>query len=258
VFAHVPMILGTDGKKLSKRHGATAVGDYQDQGILAAAMRNFLALLGWSPGGDREILSDAEMVELFSLEGIQSKAAVFDTAKLEWMNGQYLSALPAEELLPAVQRELRRLGVDPAGRDLAPLIEAVKSRSRTVLQMAERIAVRLDPSRAVLDDKGEALIRKMGDAYAANLALATAALDHLAPGDWTAEPILTALKTVADEHRLKLGDVMQPVRVALTGSTVSEPANELLAAMDRATVIAALRRAGARAGRREGPPDTAA
>ncbi len=88
------MILGTDGKKLSKRHGATAVGDYQDQGILAPAMRNFLALLGWSPGGDREIVPEEEMIALFTLEGIQKKAAVFDTTKLEWMNGQYLSALP--------------------------------------------------------------------------------------------------------------------------------------------------------------------
>ena len=131
VFAHVPMILGTDGRKLSKRHGATAVGDYQDQGIFPAAMRNFLALLGWSPGGDREIIPEQEMIELFSLESIQSKPAVFDPAKLEWMNGQYLSATAATELVPAVERELGRLGVDPRGRDLVPLIDAAKARSRT-------------------------------------------------------------------------------------------------------------------------------
>ena len=111
VFAHVPMILGDDGKKLSKRHGATAVGDYQDKGILPAAMRNFLALLGWSPGGDREILPEAEMIAAFSLEGIQKKPAVFDTAKLEWMNGQYLSQLSADELLAPTERELARMGV---------------------------------------------------------------------------------------------------------------------------------------------------
>ncbi len=91
VFAHVPMILGTDGKKLSKRHGATAVGDYQEHGILPEAMRNFLALLGWSPGDDREILTEREMIDAFSLEAIQKKPAIFDTTKLEWMNGQYLS-----------------------------------------------------------------------------------------------------------------------------------------------------------------------
>src|SRR5512138_1128891 len=118
VFAHVPMILGTDGKKLSKRHGATAVGDYQNQGILPAAMRNFLALLGWSPGGDREILPEDEMVALFTLAGIQKKAAVFDTAKLEWMNGEYLSALPAAELIPVVRRELDQMGVPVGDRDL--------------------------------------------------------------------------------------------------------------------------------------------
>src|SRR4026207_713370 len=99
IFGHVPMIHGPDGKKLSKRHGATAVGDYQHLGILPEAMRNFLALLGWSPGGDREIMPEAEMIQLFSLDGIQKKPAVFDPPKLEWMNGQYLSALPADELL---------------------------------------------------------------------------------------------------------------------------------------------------------------
>ena len=98
VFGHVPMINGPDGKKLSKRHGATAVGDYQHLGILPAAMRNFLALLGWSPGGDREIMTMDEMVQLFSFEGIQKKSAIFDMTKLEWMNGQYLSKTPAEEL----------------------------------------------------------------------------------------------------------------------------------------------------------------
>jgi glutamyl-tRNA synthetase len=241
VFAHVPMILGTDGKKLSKRHGATAVGDYQNQGIFPAAMRNFLALLGWSPGGDREILPEAEIIELFTLAGIQKKAAVFDTAKLEWMNGQYLSVLPAAELLPAVRRELGRMGVDPAGRDLGPLIDAVKTRSRTILDVAERVAVRLDPSRAPLEAKSEALIRKMGPAFAVNLRRVALALDALGPEEWNADRILEALKLAAKTHALKLGDAMQPVRVALTGSTVSEPVNELLAVVDRTTALRRLR-----------------
>ncbi len=241
VFAHVPMILGTDGKKLSKRHGATAVGDYQDQGIFPAAMRNFLALLGWSPGGDREILPEPEMIELFTLEGIQKKAAVFDTTKLEWMNGQYLSALPAMELLPAVRRELERMGVDAGGRDLVPLIDAVKTRSRTMLHVAEQVAVRLDPSRAPLDPKGEALIRKMGPAFAANLLRAADALEQVGPAEWNAARALEVLKQTAEAHGLKLGDAMQPVRVALTGSTVSEPVNELLAVVDRATALRRLR-----------------
>src|SRR5690606_31810565 len=156
VFAHVPMILGADGKKLSKRHGATAVGEYQDQGIFPAAMRNFLALLGWSPGDDREIMAESELIEAFSLEGIQRKPAVFDTAKLEWMNGQYLSATPAAELLAPVERQLGRLGIRADGRPLPPLIDAVKTRSRTITQLADQVAVRLGGP-GERDPKAEAL-----------------------------------------------------------------------------------------------------
>jgi glutamyl-tRNA synthetase len=241
VFAHVPMILGTDGKKLSKRHGATAVGDYQERGILPAAMRNFLALLGWSPGGDREIIAEDEMIALFSLEGIQKKAAVFDPTKLEWMNGQYLSALPAEELLAPVRRQLERAGIRDEDRDLRPLIDSVKARSRTILHVAEQVAVRLDPSRAKLDPKGEALIRKMGPGFSTNLERAAAALERLRPEDWKPEPLLDGLKAEAEAHGLKLGDALQPVRVALTGSTVSEPVNELLAVVGRDRALARIR-----------------
>jgi glutamyl-tRNA synthetase len=248
VFAHVPMILGNDGKKLSKRHGATAVGDYQDQGILPAAMRNFLALLGWSPGGDREIVPEEEMIKLFTLEGIQKKAAVFDTTKLEWMNGQYLSALPAEELLAPVRRELDRMGVTWNGRDLTPLVDAVKARSRTILHVAQQVAVRLEPARAELDPKGEALIRKLGPAFSTNLLLATEALRELPGTDWKPESILERLKTMAATHGLKLGDALQPIRVALTGSTVSEPVNELLAVVGSDRSIGRMRDVAARWG----------
>jgi glutamyl-tRNA synthetase len=242
VFAHVPMILGMDGKKLSKRHGATAVGDYQEQGILPAAMRNFLALLGWSPGGDREIIPESEMIALFTLEGIQKKAAVFDTTKLEWMNGQYLSALPASELLDPVVRRLGQIGVSADGADLRPIIDSVKVRSRTVLHVADQVAVRLDPSRAQLDAKGEALVKKMGPAFAANLQAAAATLATIGPDEWTADKLLTLLKAMAEERGLKLGDALQPIRVALTGSTVSEPVNELLAVVGQTRSLANLRR----------------
>jgi glutamyl-tRNA synthetase len=246
IFAHVPMILGNDGKKLSKRHGATAVGDYQDQGILPAAMRNFLALLGWSPGGDREIVPEDEMVALFTLDGIQKKAAVFDTTKLEWMNGQYLSALPAAELLGPVQRRLGQMGVGYDGADLVPIIDSVKARSRTILNVAEQVAVRLDPTRAQLDAKGESLIRKMGSAFAANLRLAIETLEPITAGGWSADAMLASLKTMAESRGLKLGDALQPIRVALTGSTVSEPVNELLAVVGRERSLAALDRAAQR------------
>jgi glutamyl-tRNA synthetase len=124
-FAHVPMILGADGKKLSKRHGATAVGDYRNLGILPLAMRNFLAL---SVGRRRRPRDPARGGDdqLFSLEGIQKKPAVFDLTKLEWMNGEYLSLVPVEDLLGPVKHHLEEMGVKGDGQRLSALIDAVK------------------------------------------------------------------------------------------------------------------------------------
>jgi glutamyl-tRNA synthetase len=234
IFAHVPMILGSDGKKLSKRHGATAVGDYQEQGILPLAMRNFLALLGWSPGGDREILPEAEMIQLFSLEGIQKKAAVFDVTKLEWMNGQYLSILPVEDLVAPVRRHLDGMGVRPDDRDLRPLINAVKARSRTLLDVANQVAVRMRDSFEQPDTKALQFITKLGtETFRRNLHSAHQALIAIQPSEWTASSTLARLHEVAERENTKLGDVMQPVRIAITGSTVSEPVNELLEVVGR-------------------------
>jgi glutamyl-tRNA synthetase len=139
------------------------------------------------------------------------------------------------------------MGVEWGGRDLRPLIDSVKARSRTILQVADRVAVRLDPSRSALDDKGEALIRKMGPAFAANLERAVEALEPLRDGTWTAEHLLACLKTVAETNGLKLGDAMQPIRVALTGSTVSEPVNELLEVVGRERSLARMREVAERA-----------
>ena len=233
VFAHVPMILGPDGKKLSKRKFAAAVGDYQDQGILPAAMRNFLALLGWSPGGNEEIIAESEMIARFALDHVQKKAAVFDVTKLEWLNGQYLSALPASELLEPVRHQLALLQVATA-RDLLPLIDAVKTRSRTMTDIAGQIAVRLDAGCIVRDEKGVQLAANLGERFAGNLALAHDALGGIAEGDWNATSIEVALRAVAGATSAKLGDIMQPIRVALTGGTVSEPVPQLLAVVGRA------------------------
>jgi glutamyl-tRNA synthetase len=233
VFAHVPMILGSDGKKLSKRHGATAVGDYQHQGILPAAMRNFLALLGWSPGNDDEILSLEELIQRFTLEGLQARPAVFDTTKLEWMNGQYLSMLPGSELEAPVRGCLRDMGVDPGATDLAAMIGVVKARARTVTMIAEMIAVRLPGASVIRDAKGQALADKLGDRFGTALSLAAAALGDVAPAGWNPASLETTLKELAEREGLKLGDLMQLIRVALTGGTVSEPVHELLAVVGR-------------------------
>jgi len=224
-FGHVPMINGPDGKKLSKRHGATAVGDYQHLGILPAAMRNFLALLGWSPGGDREIMTQQEMIELFSLEGIQSKAAIFDTTKLEWMNGQYLSATSAEELYPLVQPQLERLGLNGNRDAVFKAIGAVKTRSRTTLDVARQVAVRLDPKFVEFDEKAKKEVAKDPLGYRAAL---EASVGVLRGADWSPEDLEKTLRALAEQRGVAAGKVFQPIRIALTGGTVSEPVNQLL------------------------------
>lgn len=234
VFAHLPMILGADGKKLSKRHGATAVGDYQDLGIIPAAMRNFLALLGWAPGNDEEIIAEAEMIRRFALEDIQRKAAVFDTTKLEWMNGQYLSALPVDELRQPVLRQLHLMGIDQVpARELDRLIDAVKTRSRTVIQLAEQVRTRLPGAKVERDAKGEAFALKLGGRFDSNIALVRSALESLTDENWNAGRLEDLFRQLSAQHEIKLGDLMQPIRIVLTGSTVSEPVNELLVAIGR-------------------------
>ena len=235
IFGHVPMIHGPDGKKLSKRHGATAVGDYQHLGILPEAMRNFLALLGWSPGGDREILSKEELRELFSLEGILKKPAVFDTTKLEWMNGQYLSAKPAEELYALVHPELAKLGLNGSKKDdVLRAITAVKIRSRTTLDVAHQVAVRLDGKFVTLDEKAQKEIAKDPTGYHAALAASVVALKN---AEWTPAGLERVLRSLAEERNVAAGKIFQPIRIALTGGTVSEPVNELLSVVGKEAAV---------------------
>jgi len=236
IFGHVPMIHGPDGKKLSKRHGATAVGDYQHLGILPEAMRNFLALLGWSPGGDREIMSKEDLRNLFSLEGILKKPSVFDTTKLEWMNGQYLSAKSADELYPLVQPELAKLGLDGNKTAILSAVTAVKTRSRTILDVARQVAVRMDERFVTLDEKAQKEIAKDPHGYRSALAASVVALKN---AEWSQEGLEQALRDLAEERGVAAGKVFQPIRIALTGGTVSEPVNELLLVVGKE---AALRR----------------
>ena len=225
VFGHVPMIHGPDGKKLSKRHGATAVGDYQHMGILPAAMRNFLALLGWSPGGDREIMTMEEMIQLFSFDGIQKKSAIFDMTKLEWMNGQYLSLAPADALYPLVTPQLAQLGLNGKQDAVLKAIAAVKTRSRTTLDVARQVAARLDAKFVELDEKAKQEIAKEPAGYQASL---QASLEVLRGADWKPEALEAVLRDLAGKQGVAAGKIFQPIRIALTGGTVSEPVNELL------------------------------
>jgi glutamyl-tRNA synthetase len=232
VFGHVPMVNGMDGKKLSKRHGATAVGDYQER-FLPEAMINFLALIGWSPGGDRELFFDVnELIDAFSMDGLQGKAAVFDEKKLEWMNAEHLKHMGAAGVLGRLHDpELAALPNAEA------LVGAVLARSKTIadVRVHARSRAGLDP--ITRDEKAEAFVAKDPDGYRKGLALAAEGLRGAA--DWSAAGLEAFLRTLAESNGMKAGQVMQPIRIALTGSTVSEPVNELLhvigkdAALDR-------------------------
>ncbi len=223
-FAHVPMIHGLDGKKLSKRHGATAVADYQKEGILPSAMVNFLALLGWSPGGDREVMTLAEMVELFSSDGLQKKAAIFDPKKLEWMNGQHLSLLTAAVLEPKVTPELISAGLvtseelDRRHDWYMALIDLLKVRARTVHDIV-RQAASYFPGPIEYDDGAVAKQWKDREATADLLAAVRDRLGALP--QWEAQAMEEALRRLAEERSVAAGKIFQPLRLALTGASVS-------------------------------------
>ena len=238
VFGHVPMILGTDGKKLSKRHGATAVADYEHEGILPQAMANFLALLGWSAGGDRELFFDLnEMVDAFALAGIQKKAAVFDPQKLEWMNAEHMRHLGAGRLAALLTGKLDGLAPERA----EPLVSAVLPRSRTTLDVVRQVLVRAGLNPVEPDEKARAYVARDEPGYRQALRLTADALAAI--GDWSATALEAELRRLAEANGMKAGAVMQPIRIALTGSTVSEPVNELLAVIGRDGALERLTRA---------------
>ena len=231
VFAHLPMIHGMDGKKLSKRHGATAVGDYQHQGLLPQAMLNFLALLGWSPGGDREIMTTEEMISLFSPDGLQRKAAIFDPKKLEWMNGQHLSMMPLDELEPRVTPSMIRAGLT-TDEDIASrrdwylsLLDLLRVRARTIDDIVRQAgpyflaSIEYDP---------EAVGKNWKDRAVAATILRSAAATLEGIHDWRPETLETALRGLAENMGIAAGKVFQPLRVALTGLAVSPGIFEVL------------------------------
>jgi glutamyl-tRNA synthetase len=247
-FAHFPMIHGLDGKKLSKRHGATAVGDYQHLGILPQAMNNFLVLLGWSPGGDREVMTMDEMVQLFSEKGLLKKAAVFDTKKLEWMNGQHLSRLSGEALAPLVVPTFVRAGLlreaDPIAATpwFFALLDFVKERCRTLDDLARlarpyftSLPFSIEPALV------ESHLRKDAGATRTLLADAAAALEPLAA--WDPAAMEPALRAIAERHGVAAGKVFQPMRIALTASTVSPGIFDVLVQLGREVSLERLRQA---------------
>ena len=235
VFGHVPMILGMDGKKLSKRHGATAVADYQHEGILPQAMVNFLALLGWSPGNDRELFFALdEMVEAFTFEGVQKKAAVFDLKKLTWMNGEHLRHVGTARVAQLIAPDIA--GLDPVRAEAT--ITSVLPRSWTTLDVVRQVRIRAGLDPATPDEKAAAAIAKDPEGFQAALRMVVDSLRGTA--DWSVAGLDAQLRQLAEAKGLKPGAVMQPVRIVLTGATVSEAVNELLVLIGKDEALARL------------------
>jgi glutamyl-tRNA synthetase len=235
-FAHLPMIHGTDGKKLSKRHGATAVGDYRHEGILPGAMANFLALLGWSPGGDREIMTLDEMISLFSLEGLLRKAAIFDPRKLEWMNGQHLSLVPLQEIEPSVTDAIVEAGLATRAEldarrawyfDLVALLRVRARRIGDIVRQARPYFaddIGYDPDAVANQWKDRDATRDI-------LAATFARLEKLET--WDAVALESQLRALSIELGIAAGKIFQPMRVALTGLAVSPGIFEVLIMLGR-------------------------
>ena len=219
-FSHISMILGQDKSRLSKRHGATSALAYRDMGYLPDAMINYLARLGWSHG-DQEIFSRDELIKYFSFDSVNTSAAIFDADKLSWVNEQYIQSTPPEELAQHLEPHLVKTGILSGDHGLSPqeiakVIPCLNQRAKTLVEMAEKSAfffkkeVEFDEKarNKFLTEDARPLLEKVIAGFST--------LD-----DFSAENIETLFKKIVEEEGMKLGKLAQPVRVALTGTTVS-------------------------------------
>jgi glutamyl-tRNA synthetase len=235
VYAHVPMILGPDGAKLSKRHGAVSVLQYQEEGYLPDALLNYLVRLGWSHG-DQEIFSREEMIAAFDIRDVNKAASAFNPEKLLWLNQQHLMRAQPKDIVPHLRWHLARLGIYSQDEPLLEgIVLAQRERARTLKEMAEN-------SRFFFGD--EVVI----DAKAADKHLTAEARSLLGElrarfagiETWAAPAVHAVLEGLAAEKSLGLGKVAQPLRVAVTGGTVSPPIDVTLALLGQARTLARL------------------
>jgi glutamyl-tRNA synthetase len=230
-YAHVPNVFGTDGKKLSKRHGAVSVEEFRAEGYLASALMNYLALLGWSYDDKTTVMSRDELVERFSLDRVGSSPATFDYAKLDWLNGVYLRGLPPDAYADALVAYLREQGFEGDEQTIrasAPLVQEKISRLAEYPAFAGFFFRRVEPPSELLDDAGSVL------------AEARETLARVEP--FTAERIESALRGLAERLELKPREAFGPIRAAVTGSRVSPGLFESLELLGREESLARLSR----------------
>jgi glutamyl-tRNA synthetase len=238
VFAHVPLILGPDKTRLSKRHGATSVIAYKDMGIVPEAFRNFLALLGWSPGPahkDREIFSSDDLIQFFTLDGISKSNAVFDNDKLAWFNTEYIRAYDSAKLLPLTETEWQAAGFEPSRShgEILAAIELLKPRARSLKDFA-------GPFRAYFSDDFEydpaAVTKFLADPSLPSL-LQELATRYAAVPDFTEASAEEILRAFAAEKNIKAGALINGSRVALTGQAVAPSLFAVMTALGKDRVV---------------------
>ena len=237
-FAHIPMTLGEDGSKLSKRHGAMDIREYREQGYTPAALLNFMARLGWSHG-DQEEFSINELISLFDIKDISKSASTFSAEKLTWLNHQHITKSNEEELIALLLYQMKSLGINPdSGPDLREIIAAYKERSETLLEMARS-------SSYCFEDFDEI------DEKAAKKHLRPVILDPLTDAynrfenikDWTLKNIDTAINETVDKFKINMGKLGQPIRVAITGSSMSPSINITIKLIGKDRVLKRLEKA---------------
>ena len=238
VFAHVPMILGPDGTKLSKRHGAVSVLQYRQEGYLPEALLNYLVRLGWSHG-DQEIFSIEEMIRLFEIGAVNKSASSFNPEKLLWLNQHYIKEAPAARLAVELQWQLERLGIDTSqGPPLDAVAEAYRERARTLHEMAQASIFFFQEFEAYHEKAARQHLGEIAAEPLRRLRDGLAALE-----DWRAEPIHGLVEQVAESLELKMGKVAQPLRVAVSGGPVSPPIDVTVALLGKERTLARLERA---------------
>lgn len=237
-FAHLPMILGSDGQRLSKRHGAVSVLQFRDDGYLPDALLNYLVRLGWSHG-DQEVFSRAEMIDLFALDGVNKAAATFDMDKLGWLNQHYLKESAPESLTSAFEYQLQQMAISPAnGPDLGEVMVAQRERAQTLREMAEQSVFYFQEP----DGFDEGAAKKHLRPVAAEPLLALRA--RLADvSDWQAETLGVVVNDTVEALELKLGKLAQPLRVALSGRAATPGIDITLALVGKERTLARIDKA---------------
>ena len=243
VYAHLPMILGSDGAKLSKRHGAVSVLQYQEEGYLPGALLNYLVRLGWSHG-DQEVFTLEEMIQYFDIKDVNKSASAFNPEKLLWLNQQHIMKAPVSVLAAGLREQLLLLGVDTNDQFLLKgVANILRERARTLKEMAQT-GLYFFRDFETYDEKSA---RKNLTAEAAPILAALGEALEALP-DWKAQAVHEVISAVAAQFNVGMGKVAQPLRVAVCGTGVSPPIDTTLALISKTTVLARLHRASVYAG----------